>query len=154
LQPHYNNLNKRLVKSPKLFFYDTGLACSLLGIESETDLLSHYLRGGLFESMIISEFFKASYNADREPRLYFWRDKTGHEVDCIIEKRQTLYPVEIKAGMTINSNFFDGLSYWNDLAKADPKNGFLVYAGDDNQTRSLGNVVSWRNVHDIFKTIK
>lgn len=150
LQPHYQNFSKRLIKSPKLFFYDTGLASALLDIETEKQLNSHYLRGGLFESFVISEMYKSFYNADKTPHLYFWRDKTGHEVDCIIERGSSLFPVEIKAGLTITSDYFEGLNYWNNLAQANSNNSFIVYGGDKNQSRSLGNIISWRNVSTIF----
>ncbi|MDR3550933.1 MAG: ATP-binding protein [Candidatus Babeliales bacterium] len=149
LQPHFKNFNKRIVKSPKLFFYDTGLACSLLGIETEDQLLSHYLRGGIFESMIIADLFKNSFNADRLPHLYFWCDKTKHEVDCIIERGTKLYPIEIKSGKTISPDYFDGLSYWNELSGGSPDNSFVVYGGNDDQKRSRGNVLSWQNVSKI-----
>lgn len=153
LQPHYKNFSKRLIKSPKIFFYDPGLACALLGIDTADAVAPHYLRGGLFETMMIGEFYKAYYNHDREPHLYFWRDKTGHEVDCIIERGQYLYPIEIKASQTIAQGFFKGLNYWNKLADTDPKDGFVVYAGDDNQERSLGNIVSWKDTDQIFSKV-
>lgn len=153
LQPHSNNLGKRVIKSPKLYFYDTGLACSLLGIENKEQLVSHYLRGGLFEALIISDLFKEAFNTDRKPNIYFWRDKTGHEVDCIIERGMNLYPVEIKAGMTINQDYFDNLSFWNEQAEADPENGFVVYGGTETQERSLGTIVSWSNLQYLYKKI-
>ncbi len=154
LQPHYKNFSKRLIKAPKLYFYDTGLASSLLGIETKSQLSSHYLRGGLFESMVISDLIKNSYNADRKPRLYFWRDKTGHEVDCIIERGGMLFPLEIKSGMTIMPDQFGGLSYWNSLAKANPAYGFLIYAGIEDQKWSFGNVISWTNTTKVYKDIE
>jgi len=86
VQPHFGNYSKRLIKSPKLYFYDTGVLCSLLGIESSQDLFTHYSRGGIFESFIFSELLKEFYNKGRQPHIYFWRDSAGHEVDCIIEK--------------------------------------------------------------------
>ncbi len=150
LHPHYKNFSKRLIKAPKIFFYDSGLACALLGIDSVEALLPHYLRGGLFETMIISDFYKLYYNRDREPHLYFWRDKTGHEVDLIIERAQYLYPVEIKASQTPSMSYFKGLAYWNKLADADPKNSFVVYGGDENQQRSKGNIVSWKDTDKIY----
>jgi predicted AAA+ superfamily ATPase len=143
LQPHSKNFNRRLVQSSKLFFYDSGLACALLGIETEEQLRTHYLRGGLFEGMIIADFYKNSYNADNKPRIYFWRDKTGNEIDCIIEQGSRVYPIEIKSGKTISSDYFSGISNWNALAQADASNSFVVYGGDENQKRSAGNVVSW-----------
>lgn len=154
LHPHHQNFSKRLIKTPKLYFYDTGLACSLLGIESVEQLQTHYLRGGLFESFVICEIAKNFYNADKTPHLYFWRDQTGHEVDCIIEKGMELYPLEIKASMTISQDFFKGLTFWNTLAERDPEKGFVVYGGLENQGRSLGNVVSWKKISDIFGMIQ
>ena len=150
LQPHHKNFSKRLIKSPKLYFYDTGLACSLLRMESAEQLHTHYIRGNLFESFIVSEFLKYLLNRGLQPNLYFWRDRSGHEVDILIETAEKLVPVEIKSGKTINSSFFDGLKYWNDLAKAAPENGFLIYSGDENQQRSVGNVVGWKSLTDVF----
>jgi uncharacterized protein len=153
LQPHHKNFSKRLIKSPKIYFYDTGLACSLLGIESEAQLRSHYLRGGLVENLIISELMKNYYNLNRKPRLYFWRDSTGHEIDCLIEQAERLIPIEIKAGMTINSDFFDGLSYWHTLTEGVYPRGYVVYGGLQNQERSLGTVVSWQNLEAITSVV-
>lgn len=150
LQPHNKNFNKRLIKSPKLYFYDSGLACSILKIESKDQLINYYGRGNLFESFIISELQKQRYNIGREPNLYFWRDKTGHEVDCIIEKAMTLIPVEIKSGKTISRDFFDGLDYWCELSGNNPELSFLIYGGDEDQTRSNAKVLGWRSVDKIF----
>ncbi|CAN5135192.1 ATP-binding protein [soil metagenome] len=149
LQPHFVNFSKRLIKSPKLYFLDTGIACSLLEIRSEQDLRNHYLRGGLFESMIINELYKQYYNQGTQPGLYFWRDSHGHEMDCIIDRGARLIPIEIKAGETIDSSYFDGLEYWNELAKSDPEQGYLIYGGKENQSRSKGNVISWRAINKI-----
>jgi uncharacterized protein len=153
LQPHFTNMNKRQVKTPKLYFYDTGIACHLLEIKSEKDLAQHYLRGGLFESMIISDLFKEYYNRGERPSIYFWRDKTGHEVDCMIDQGVRLIPIEIKSGETIGAGFFSGLEYWNKLVDADPADTYLVYGGQENQSREKGNVVSWRNVDTIVDRI-
>ncbi len=149
LQPHFTNFSKRLIKAPKLYFLDTGIACNLLEIRSEQDLNTHYLRGGLFESMIINELYKQYYNKGAQPGLYFWRDSHGHEMDCIIDRGSILTPIEIKAGETIDSSYFDGLTYWNELAKANPENGYIIYGGKENQSRSKGNVISWRSIHKI-----
>lgn len=150
LEPHNDNLRKRIIKSPKLYFYDTGLACSLLGIESADQLATHNMRGPLTECLVISELRKQFFNADRTPKTYFWRDKTGHEVDCIIEINQRTIPIEVKSSRSIASDFFKGITYWNELAKKDPANGYVVYAGDQDQTRSLGNVISWKTVGSII----
>jgi len=151
LQPHYRNFSKRLVKSPKIYFYDTGLACSLLGIKSPEQIELHYLRGGLFESYIISDLMKQFYNKKIEPPVYFWRDKIGREVDCIIQDGQDLTPVEIKAGKTITQGYFTGLDYWNSISKSDPKNSYVIYAGDQVQKRSNGTVIGWKKLPKYFK---
>ncbi len=151
LQPHHKNFNKRLVKSPKLFFYDTGVACSVLGIESKEQLQNHYIRGNLFESFVISELNKYRYNKGLLPRTYFWRDKAGHEIDCLIEHKTKLVPVEVKSGSVLNPRSFDNLKYWNTLAQQEAGKSFLAYAGHENQTRSFGSVVSWRSLDSIYE---
>lgn len=149
LQPHHINFSKRLIKSPKLYFYDTGLACSLLDITSTEQLATHYLLGGLFESLVVSEFFKQRFNKGLAPQVYFWRDKMGNEIDCLLERESKLIPIEIKAGKTISGDYFKGLEYWNELAQLDASQGLVVYAGDQAQKRSYGQVVSWRNIPDL-----
>ncbi len=151
LQPHYKNFSKRLIKTPKLYFYDTGLACSLLGIESQEQLAMHYLRGGLFESFVIAEFFKDYYNAGRVPRLYFWRDNHGHEIDCIVEQALTLIPVEIKSGKTVTTDFFENIHYWKQLAGDQASNGFIIYAGDNGQRRTDITVLNWQATDTVIK---
>lgn len=151
LQPHYRNFNKRLVKSPKLFFYDTGLLCYLLNVDSSSLLHTHHLRGGIFESFVISELIKDYLNINKDPSIYFWRDHQGHEIDCLIEEGETLLPIEIKSAKTINASFFSGLTYWNNLAKESSRKGFLVYAGDQGQNRSQAEVLSWRKISEIVK---
>ena len=145
LQPYHTNVGKRLVKTPKLYFYDSGVACSLLGIESAAQLTQHYLRGGLVESLLIAELYKERYNQGKVPRLYFWRDKLGHEVDCLIIQADKQIPIEIKAGKTPGSDYFDGLDYWYTINKKNP-HGYVLYAGDETQERSLGKLVSWRSL--------
>lgn len=149
LQPHHQSFSKRLVKSPKLYFYDTGLACSLLRIQSAEQLNTHYMRGHLFEAFVVSELAKRYYNRGLKPPLYFWRDKAGHEVDCIIDRGDRLVPIEIKSGRTINSDFFSNLRYWNKLADLDPAGSYLVYGGAENQKRSAGHVLGWSHIAEI-----
>ncbi|MBN1214791.1 MAG: ATP-binding protein [Candidatus Lokiarchaeota archaeon] len=150
LRPHFKNFNKRLIKSPKIYFYDTGLLCHLLGIESKEQIKTHYLRGGIFESFIISEIIKIRTNKNVDPNVFFWRDKYGHEIDCIIENQKLLTPYEIKSAKTINDNFFENLNYWNNLSKNTKENTFIIYAGNENQKRSAGNIISWQNIASIF----
>ncbi|MCX5924689.1 MAG: ATP-binding protein [Candidatus Dependentiae bacterium] len=151
LQPHFNNYSKRLIKSPKLYFYDTGLACWLLKITSTEQLNSHYLRGGLVESMIISEFYKGFYNQAQEPSVYFWRDSHGREIDCLLDYGTDLIPIEIKSGKTIQKSFFDGLHYWCELANIDPSQGYVIYAGTESHKRSVGSTISWQDAGTIIR---
>lgn len=153
LLPYHKNFSKRLVKTPKLYFYDTGLACSLLGIESQDQVKTHYLRGGLVENSIIVDLYKQYYNTAREPHVYFWRDNHGNEVDCIIEKGDMMFPIEIKAGQTISNNYFTGLNYWNELAENDPAQSLVIYTGTEDQKRSIGNVFSWKSAGHVIKKI-
>lgn len=154
LQPHFKNFNRRLTKSPKIYFYDTGLVCALLGIESAETLANHYLRGGLFESLIISELMKNRFNQGMNPNLYFWRDKDGHEVDCIAEWASRLIAFEIKSGRTVSQDFFEGLAYWSKLSANSVKNNFVIYGGDDRQLRNAATLVSWKGLQkDVFESI-
>ncbi len=143
LQPYHNNFNKRLVKSSKLFFYDTGVVSSLLGIETVEQLEQHYLRGSLFENFIIADIQKQFFNRAKNPSIYFWRDSHGHEVDCIIEKGTTLIPIEIKAGMTFDKNFIKGLTYWQELSGK--TNGMLIYGGDEELHIKDCDIQGWKN---------
>ena len=153
LQPYYKNYNKRLVKTPKLYFFDTGLACALLGIESEEQVKTHYLKGGLVENAIISDLFKQYYNTARTPHLYFWRDNHGIEIDCIVERGTMVFPIEIKAGQTVSSNYFAGLKSWNKIAANDPAQSLVVYTGTEDQKRNIGNVFSWQTAGTLIKKI-
>jgi predicted AAA+ superfamily ATPase len=145
LKPHHQNFNKRLVKMPKLYFYDTGLVCSLLGITQAAQLSLHPLKGNLFENFVVGELVKERFNKNLPLNLYFWRDSTGNEVDIIIDKGTTLYPVEIKAGKTITSDYFKNFQFWNKIAGTEE--GAVIYAGNTLQKRSSGiTVVPWNNI--------
>jgi predicted AAA+ superfamily ATPase len=152
LRPYYKNFNKRLVKMPKLYFYDPGLACSLLGIQNKNQLAAHYLKGGLFESLILSEIMKYMFNRGIEPHCYYWRDKLGNEIDCIIEAKGKLLKIEIKSSKTIADDFFNGFKYWSKLKTGD-KDGeasYLIYGGEEGQKRVLADILSWRNIAALF----
>lgn len=145
LKPHYKNFNKTIVKRPKLYFYDTAIVCSLLRITTVQHLQTHPLRGALFESMVITEFVKKRTNAGVPVNLFYWRDKTGHEIDLIVDNAGKLLPIEIKSGKTIHSEFFKNLDYWMKLSGE--KKAMLLYAGKEIQTRSAGTLVKpWRSV--------
>lgn len=136
LYPHHKNFNKRIVKLPKIYFYDTGLAASLLGIESADQLVLHPFRGNFFENLIIVELLKQRFNRGLKSNLSFWRDNVGHEVDLLMQNGDTLTPVEIKAGQTVTSDYFKGLEFWEKINPG--SNRFIVYAGYNKQKRSKG----------------
>jgi uncharacterized protein len=155
LEPHFQNFNKRLIKSPKLYFCDTGLACSLLRIDSPVALSNSHFHGSLFECLIISDFYKQYCNQGRRPSLYFWRDAGGaHEIDCILDHGVKNYPVEIKSGKRVASDFFRGLNYWNDLSDGSSKDSYLIYANKEKQIRKHGNVVGWKDAADLINKLK
>lgn len=137
LQPFYRNFNKRIVKMPKLYFYDTGLASVLLGMENTSQLALNPYRGSLFENLVVVEMLKKRFNAGRLNNLFFLRDNTGNEIDLLIDNNNELIPVEIKSGQTISSDSFKGLEFWQKLQKTE-STGYLVYAGEMAQQRSNG----------------
>ncbi|WP_428102465.1 ATP-binding protein [Candidatus Rariloculus sp.] len=144
LPPHHENFNKRLTKSPKLYFLDTGLLCYLLRVHTAGELATHAMRGAVFENFVITELRKSYHHAGREPRLSFWRDHRGNEVDLVVDLPRGAVPVEIKSGATIASDFFKGLGHWEKLAESFG-GGILVYGGDDSHVRSVAAVRSWRH---------
>lgn len=146
LPPHVANFRKRIVKSPKIYFYDTGLVCRLLGIENAGQLVNHPLRGALFENWVVSELFKLRFNKGKKSNLFFWRNNTGLEIDIIIDKGQKLQPLEIKSGMTIASDWFKNIDKWKELAGSYADTGILVYGGDKHQKRSKAIVVPWNKI--------
>lgn len=129
LRPHHENFSKRLIKSPKMYFYDTGLLCWLLGIRSADQLASHPLRGSIFETMIVSELKKSIFNRGEKPQLYFWRDSNGNEIDVINDRGIQMQPIEIKSGQTVNRDFFKGLERWTALAGDMAVSPALIYGG-------------------------
>ena len=154
LYPYYKNFGKRIIKSPKLYFIDTGVACSLLKIRSPQELSDHYLRGGLVESSIISDLLKQQHNLEQRPSLYFWRDKTGNEIDCIIDQSKYPVPVEIKAGKTVVSDFFKEIDHWNELTKNSQGPKFLIYGGAEDQNWPQANVLSWQSTGNLIKDLE
>ena len=130
LQPYHRNFNKRLVKQPKLYFYDTGLACSLLGLDDERHVSTHYLRGALFENFVVSELHKMQIHRSRRPGMYFWRDNSGTEVDLIVERGADVSAVEMKSGSTYNDEFARSLGRFERYSGLPPDRGHVVYGGD------------------------
>ena len=149
LRPHHRNFNKRLVRAPKLHFVDVGLAAYLADIEDQKHLLYHPLRGYLFESFVVSELLKKQLNRGEASNLYFWRDKLGHEIDCLIDQGQEQNIVEIKSGKTITEDYFENIRYYSKLTKSKRNQEYLVYGGDQCQKRSNIQVLSWSDIYKI-----
>jgi predicted AAA+ superfamily ATPase len=148
LQPWYNNLNKRIIKTPKLFFYDTGLLCYLLGITSQSALEKHSLYGNIFENWIITEIKKNRFNAGINEGLSFFRDSAGNEIDLVMEKEGNTMAVEIKSSKKINPGMLSGLRYWK---KNNPGGqGLLIYAGEKETEPEDGIfTINWKKVSDV-----
>ena len=143
LKPYHTNFNKRVIKTPKLYFYDTGVACSLLGINNVKQITQHVAKGFLFENMIVSEMLKQRFNAGAADNLFYWRDKTGNEVDILTDDAGKLTAIELKAGETIATDFFKGLDYFSAL-HSKPIKKILLYGGKQEQTRSNGiSILPW-----------
>ena len=150
LKPYHSNFNKRLIKAPKLYFLDVGLAAYLLGIDQAQQIKSHPLRGALFETLIISEFYKNIFNQGKTPTLYYFRDNTGNEIDLLLETNGQLIPIEIKSGATVNTHFFSGLKYMTKIALLEPGSGILIYGGQQHHQRSSGLVVGYQKLAQLF----
>jgi len=151
LPPFYNNFSKRIIKSPKLYFYDTGLACALLGIDSSAELENHASRGALFENYIINELIKKRFNKGLRSNLFYWRDVSGHEIDVLADRGSSATAMELKSGMTVTSEFFKGLAFWQELTKY--TRSYVIYGGEGTQKRSNGmEVIPWNKL-DILEEI-
>ncbi len=144
LRPHHVSFNKRLVKMPKLYFYDVGLVSWLLGIRITEQMITHPLRGGIFETFIISELIKSKLNQGEKPAFSFWRDSNGNEVDLLVEQGTRLIPVEIKSGRTLTHEAFSGLHKWCALAGAKAGSPALIFAGDESYQHKGIQVLGWR----------
>ncbi|MBX2967422.1 MAG: ATP-binding protein [Cyclobacteriaceae bacterium] len=148
LQPYHKNYSKRVIKSPKLYFYDTGLACYLLALESANNLVNHTMRGALFENFIVNELLKMRLNEGLRSNLFYWRDVSGHELDLIIDKNPEPVAIEIKSGMTLNTEYFKNLYFWNKLNPESQK--ILIYGGDESfRYNDMCEVVSWRTLSTL-----
>lgn len=143
LEPHHVNFNKRLVKSPKLYFLDTGLLCYLLKIRNTKDLASHPLIGNIFENFAFTEIYKTFLNADEEAALYFWQDYRKKEIDFMIDYGQSLFPIEVKAGKTITKSYFNNLNYWLNMEQNPQTSGSLIYAGNETIIRNNIQIIPW-----------
>jgi hypothetical protein len=142
VQPHFSNFSKRLIKSPKLFFYDVGLVSYLLGITDPKQLIAHPLRGALFETLVVSELVKLRYNAIKNNNLFYFRNHVGDEVDLILDYPLSVRPVEIKSGATLQNDFFKGLRYYANLNTA-AQRGVVVYGGEQPHSHHDGLVIPY-----------
>lgn len=151
LKPYFENFGKRLIKSPKLYFTDVGLACYLLDIENQTQLARDPLRGSLFENLVIMELIKYRYNHGLEPNLYFYRDSHKNEIDAIIKQGHELIPVEIKAAKTFHTDFLKGLRLLKKLAPTRVPKGYVIYSGTQQQKIEDFELLNYRNAEDVFE---
>ncbi len=143
LRPYHKNFHKRHIKSPKLYFLDSGLLCYLLGIQKPEEILIHSSRGAIFETWVISEFFKSYYHAGNQPQMYYFRDTNRNEIDLLLESGSEVLPVEIKSGQTIHSEFFKGLQYWRELTDSPDARAVLIHGGDNPTEYKGTTVIPW-----------
>lgn len=154
LYPYHKNFNKRVIKSPKIYFYDTGLICALLGIKHAENFDTHPMKGHIFESLIIGEFFKHGFNHGQNFSLFFWRDVQDHEIDLIFEKSYNeLIPIEIKSRMTFSSDFFKGLKNWANISQQQNTQNYVLYAGQDLWNLKDGKVFPWGKINQMIYEI-
>lgn len=149
LQPWHKNFNKRIIKSPKIYFYDTGLACYLLGIKKEEEVNIHFAKGALFENYIIAEHIKNTWNKGHVLSSYFWRNSAGNEIDLLIESGNDVKIVEIKSAKTLKNSFFKGLNYFENLAQNHSIQKYIVYGGSDARNQFNTNLLPWNKINEL-----
>jgi hypothetical protein len=137
------------VKSPKLYFYDTGVACSLLGIRDKEQVAFHFMKGSLFENLVLNEFIKRNFNQGENHFPFYWQDNHGKEIDCILENGSRVTAVEIKAGKTISASYFENLQYWRSLAELSEDRESVIFGGDQSMRSHLGLLISWKDLNQI-----
>ncbi len=153
LQPYYKNFNKRLIKSPKLYFYDTGLASYLLNIRDKTQLNTHYIKGSLFENFVILELLKHRYNQGLQSNIYYWRDNKKNEIDCIVDKFEPI-AIEIKSGKTFTKDFIKMRKYWQRISDIETYSFSLIYGGEESFSFQGTNVYSWKDLNSLFANLE
>lgn len=150
LQPYFENFGKRIIKSPKLYFSDVGLATYCLDINEQKQLERDPLRGNLVENFVISEIIKYQVHKGIEPSAYFYRDSNQKEVDLILKSGSQLIPIEIKSSTTFNRSFLKGLDYLKSISDEKVDNGYLIYAGEQSQSIKEWQVINFHNIKKIF----
>ncbi len=154
LKPYHKNYNKRIIKSPKIYFTDTGLVCSLLGIRKHQDFDYHFLKGQIFETYVVGELLKGNYNNGEIYDIFYWKDNHKKEIDIIIDFGSSHFAIEVKSGKTVQEKYFDNLKYWHQVSNADYENLYLIYGGDGHYKRNNINVVGWNMIEKkIIKPI-
>jgi hypothetical protein len=153
-RPYFSNVSKRLIKAPKIYFTDPGLAAWLIGIRNVDHLRTHPLRGAIFENWLVTELAKAAAHAGRVPAVGFIRDKEGHEIDAVVECGTMLHAIEAKSGQTVPSDAFKGLDFWR--SKLKPSTGlrsWLIYGGDSIQRRENVTVLPWNDLEPLLQEL-
>ena len=151
LHPYYENFGKRVIKSPKVYFCDVGLASYLLGIENKNQISRDPLRGSLFENLVVMELMKARFNRGLDPRLYFYQVSGRTEVDLVFQRGRELIPIEIKSSKTFNSSFLQGIKKFEKIAEGRIADSFLVYAGDEGMNIQGIQLINFRNSYQIVQ---
>ncbi len=155
LPANTKTFNKRVTKTPKLYFFDTGIACALLRITNPEILAFHPLRSKLFENFMIADLYKQFYNAGLKPTLSFWRDQNGrHEVDCLVDTGSSSVALEIKSGETVSVDAFKRLENWSKLSQADPSTNFLIYAGTEIKEKDAGTIMGWQAASELVEQLE
>jgi len=150
LPPYHKNFNKRLTKSPKMFFFDTGLVCHLLGVSASHQLGTHHYYGNIMENYLIIELYKKRINLGKRPVFWFWQDQKNNEVDLLIEEDGQTKAVEIKSSQTFNTRLLSGLKTWQHLSGSASEDQFLVYAGQQRMELEVGQLLPWQVALEIL----
>lgn len=150
LEPFYENIGKRLIKSPKLYFTDTGLASYLLGIETENQMERDPLKGSLFENLVFMEIVKYRFNRGVDHNCFFYRDSNGNEVDILYRKEGMFIPIEVKSADTYTKSFLNGLNYFNKVYPEKSGNGFVIYSGKLEKSMEHFTLINYEHINKIF----
>lgn len=154
IQPYYKNFSKRLIKSPKLYFYDTGIACSLLKLTNPEMINTHYLYGSLFENLVISEILKNQCHSGKRPSVYYWRESNGVEIDCIIEKgNNEIVAIEIKGGQTFTKDYMKNLLNFAKNEGGIKINKMIIYAGEQATNIKDIQLIPWNMLPSIINDV-
>jgi hypothetical protein len=151
LQPWHNNLSKRVIKTPKLYFFDTGLLCNLLGIKSAEELMVSTYKGAIFENYILLELMKEQKASGKHVESYFWRDSNQNEIDLLVLDGRQMHCIEMKASLTVRSEHIRALHYLDNLVDGYDLSHYLVNFYDETQQRSNETILSWKDTASLLK---